>query len=129
MSQNAKSQGRFHNPKVGSSILPPATNSFNDLRVTAIQRRGAGCPFCVHPSEMQTELLLFWPAPSLGRNVLSLCCLPLCSRLRNGAAIAHAIKPQLIMEVFVPAFLSRTFLTFALSRIDSEFDLGPPLST
>src|SRR2546421_12486571 len=31
MSQNAKSQGRFHNPKVGSSSLPPATNPINHL--------------------------------------------------------------------------------------------------
>src|SRR5437667_12506734 len=28
-SQNAKTEGRFHNPKVGGSIPPPATNSLN----------------------------------------------------------------------------------------------------
>jgi hypothetical protein len=32
MSQNAKCEGRFHNPKVGSSSLPPATNPINHLQ-------------------------------------------------------------------------------------------------
>ncbi len=33
---------RFHNPKVGSSILPPATNKINDLQ----NRQRAEMPIC-----------------------------------------------------------------------------------
>ena len=38
MSQNANSQGRFHNPKVGSSIPPPLPTfflHFNNLEASA----------------------------------------------------------------------------------------------
>jgi hypothetical protein len=39
----------IHNPKVGGSIPPPATNVFNDLRRAECLPFFALCPICVHP--------------------------------------------------------------------------------
>src|SRR6266568_6093365 len=62
MLQNANSQGRFHNPKVGSSILPPATNPINQL----LRSESATCLSFVRGNDLPNESSL----PTRGEGVL-----------------------------------------------------------
>jgi len=83
MSLDAQIQGRIHNPKVGGSIPPPATDVFNELR------RVTGRLYGSHVNSICPGL------PRWYLNVISClilsrwCCLPHFSERKSCTRCSH----------------------------------------
>ena len=56
---NARSAGRFHNPKVGGSIPPPATNKINNLEHSHLLNLGAQLPWPAYKPVLRLHLAQF----------------------------------------------------------------------
>ena len=68
---NARSAGRFHNPKVGGSIPPPATNKINNLETLALSNLGVLTPRSFPKGFINSHLAKFRITATLQQRVLS----------------------------------------------------------
>ena len=67
----APADSGFHNPKVGGSIPPPATNVFNDLRIVSLEDLGVLTPRSFPKYFIDSDLVEFGITATLQQLVLS----------------------------------------------------------